>query len=307
MWYLLSQSFPSAARALLEQVLAGEPPDRTVGRARALYILGQLRMSEFRFEEMHALSAEALDIAREVQDSTCIAWTMAALGSAAMFFRRYDEAEALCLEVLEQFGRDNPEAAPAVNTLTYAYLISGDLLRLRSLLDERLIPSGDRITEAVHLQCSAYLALHEGRLDEAERLADSLSLGAPVLFQVIAGHVTRAVAVMARGELAQGLSGLRHSLAMMCADSDWHNLDWAVVWLAAGHAKQHEMHHCATLLAGVEPFLRAWMDDLFRQTQDHLKAVMEPSELESCWARGTAMSLEQLIAYALEEPETAGG
>ena len=307
MWYLLSQSYPSEGRRLLEAILASGPEDRTVGRARALYLLGQLRLHELRVEEAHSLSVEALEIAREVQDRTCIAWSMVSLGAVAMMARRYDEAEALALEALDHFGRDNPEVVGGLNVLLYTYMVCGDYQRLRSLLDEKLIPPGDLFTETCHLQGRALLALQEGRPDEAERLAVSiLSLGAPVLYQAIGAHVTRAAAMIARDELAQGLSVLRQALAMMCVDSDWSCLDLTLAWLAAGYSRQSEVRRAATLSAGAEPFAQPWVQDLLKQTQDHLKAVMEPTEFESCWARGKAMSFEQLIAYALEEPEQAG-
>ena len=304
MWYLLSQSFPSAARPLLETVLAEGPPGRTVGRARALYLLGQLRQNELRLEEAHSLSVEALAIAREVQDRLCIAWSMAALGAVAMMARRYDEAEAIGLEALELVGRDGPEAVAVLNFLLYNYMAGGDYQRLRSLLDGKLISPGDLFTEAIHLQGRALLALQEGRPDEAERLAVSIpSLGAPVLFQVIQAHVTRAAAMMTRGELVEGLSDLRQALAMMCADLDWINLGFTLAWLAAGYARQNELYRGATLAAGAEPYVEPYAQDVLKQTQDQLKAAMEPTEFESCWARGKAMSFEQLVAYALEEPE----
>jgi DNA-binding winged helix-turn-helix (wHTH) protein len=167
-------------RALLEEALAAVGPAPSPDRARVLARLIAERPDADVLPRVLPLAVEAVAIARRIGDPECLAETLHAHHFVLQGPDHLGERAEIAREVLSLGGK--PELAWAIRENVAAdALIQGDvdqcrreLARARAEARALRSPAFLWLAEGTH----ASLALLEGRLDEAERLAsDALAFG----------------------------------------------------------------------------------------------------------------------------------
>lgn len=125
---LLEREDPAAAEPLLRQSLAiADRLADDAGRAQTLTELARAALAQDRTAEAGGLAAEAIRLARQVEDPAEVARGTAVLGAVARAERRFGDAAAHCRQAADFFERlaMEKERADALRDLGYAYLDAG--------------------------------------------------------------------------------------------------------------------------------------------------------------------------------------
>jgi non-specific serine/threonine protein kinase len=267
------------AAPLLEAAAAGyralgDPP-RLAG---VLGILGGVARVAGDYAGALDRSHEALALARQAGDRRTLAVALWRLGSTLVRTGDYAEGRPPSTEALRLFRElgDEAMAGWARSNLALAAMGEGDLAQARTLTEERLAfveGAGLRPATGFDLTTLGRIARLEGDLPEARR------------------------------RLAAGLPRSRDAGA-------WPDVvialeEWAGVAAAGGQpARAARLFGAAQALldaAGLarQPYLRA----VYARDLAATRAALAPAAFGTAWSEGRAMSLEQAVAYALEDAQ----
>jgi tetratricopeptide (TPR) repeat protein len=254
---------------------AGDAPPTL--RAKALNAAGLLAFAHGDYERGAFLHRGALALSREAGDRASSAWAMVFLGAHLTADPdRYGEGIALCEEGLVLFREldHKPGVARALNTLGELARLDGDYERAQEVYEESLTIAreiGDRQREAVMLGCLGYVAQHQGDYGRAEAL------------------IIGALAQLRELHLVYGIAPAL--LSMVGPVGAKGQAERAARLLGAGEMLFEAM--------GVQP---QPADQL--EIDRYVTAVREQLDEVTFWAAraaGRAMSLEEAVAYALDE------
>jgi non-specific serine/threonine protein kinase len=251
-----------------------------VVRARVLSAAGRVAFNQNDSSAGERVLGEALEIYREIGTERDIGWALIHL--AMPFAHRpgkYDHAQALTeegLAILRDVG-DQPGVAQALTNLGEQSRLYGDLPRAAKAFEETLSIArdiGDKLRESIALVDIGLVAQQGGDPERAQAL---LVEGLTVALEI--------------RHLVMKVDGLGYL---------------ASVSLALGQPKRS-----VRLFGAVESLhdtygFTAQIGDLpdWERSMARVREQLDQSTFDVLWAEGQAMSLEEAIAYALEEPST---
>ena len=275
------RAYFSEGRAWMEQALslAGSAV-RTPARAKLLMYLAVLWPLDGQAESSRRLLEEGVALGREIRDPYSIVVNLVGLGFLRQLDGALDDAYA-CFEEAVAVGR---EIERPLGLFMPRYWLAGvlrengELIRARELLEEQLAVSrvqGDIWSVGLTRFGLALLGLTEGAYEQAEELFRQSLKSWHTMTDPLG--------------ITIGLSGIA----------------WAAA--ARGHAGR------AARLFGAEDALRErngslmlplWQSDHARW-QAAARAELGDEAFTAAWTEGQAMSLEQAVAYALEDHSLA--
>jgi non-specific serine/threonine protein kinase len=275
-------------RRWLDLSLAGSltPP---LARAHALNHVGTLATWLGDYDTAWARLAEALDLARGLDDWRLIAWALLGLGRVAQ--HRGDLARAIelyeeSLAYYRHFSLDRitdaTNKAATVGNLGDIYLSQGRLERASELIEEavalyRMV--GDRQVLLAFRESQGLIALERGDVDEARRIfTECLTAKREYRYswKMRFAESLEYLALLAAAERQP----LRAARLFAAADAIREEIDYRVVVMTVRGFYDRDLAAVRTALG----------DDAF----------------EAAWAEGWAMPLDDAIDYALSPPEAAG-
>lgn len=250
--------------------------DPTLGRARALNALGQLLWAANNFHEARKYVEEALSINRSLDDRLTLAWSLAYLGGAASGQGDYVFAQARLeesLTIAQTLGSQRKHVvAHSLLRLGDMYVLKREYSNAQPHYEEaaRLMREVREINWLGYIvRRLGYVKLHLGsRADVSAFFSESLTLNVEVAHQLGTIACLGAFAALA---LAQGKE---MRAAQLCG--------------------------AAERLLVAASFQR-WDQVEYDQTVMELRSNVDSKTLEKAWAKGAAMTLEDAIAFALEE------
>jgi predicted ATPase/class 3 adenylate cyclase len=270
-WYL--RGLWNEGRDRLEQALAGDSMQPALLREKVLYGAALLAHRQGDYDRAEVLTAERLNICRELGDPQCVSSCLLGLGLMATAKEDYERATVLIEESadLAREQDDKSNLAMATNNL-------GDLALLR----------GDYHQAAAHFEESLALA----------RELSDMHLVAAVLANLGFGALEQGHHDKARAWLSESLT----------VSQELGNLEvvvWCVEGIAAVEASE-KAERAATLLGAAES-LREQMGAVprpsDRQQNERTLALLQSKLGEelyvAAWARGQAMTLDETVTYAL--------
>jgi tetratricopeptide (TPR) repeat protein len=220
---------------------------------------------------------QALALARQINDPVSLANTLHFLGASAGRQSDFQRAATLLSESLALARQDaslKAQIPPLLNNLAIVYKRLGDYEQARSLLENGLAEvqqAGDKVSTATSLA----------------------NLGNIYTLQ---GNFPQAAAVHRESLLLRHTVGDQRGLA-----SSLTNL--AELAVATGHYERAARLHGVAERLRVElkvPLTAVAQEDMERDRATLLAGIGETATA-AAWTKGQAMSLEQAIAYALEE------
>ena len=253
----------------------------TSGRAGAL--LGAASMSADLGDDLETsvrLSEEALALYRAQEDAWGTATSLLVLGlnhmvdRKSMVARDYFEESAACY----RRAGDVHNELQARRRLAWAYEVSGDLDRARTIHRENLIRARELGADFLIARTLAVLAqyeLDEGRVDD--NVVSSLK-EAHALHRrgtTVENHYSHAI-LLTRFALALSLRG-----AMTCATR--------LLSCSKRLFAEHEMP--------AEPWVQEMQDTTFARIQTEL----DGAELDRAWEGGQTLTIDEAVAFALDE------
>jgi predicted ATPase/DNA-binding XRE family transcriptional regulator len=261
-------------RALASGKLAGS------ARADALAAISLLLFAKGEIGRMSEVIEEAIAEARAAGDEQTLALAIVQRGYAATFRGDLDAAEEALSEGLAMAGGRGGHWGTALvqNALGQVALSRGDFGRATELLRE---------SEA---------ALRE--TEDAFALATNLNIQATI--SQLQGDDGRTEAL------------LRESVGLSAALRDTWALDYGLVGLAGVRARRGDPERAARLFGAAEalrektgavpsfPPTRA----LYERDLKSVRGKIHPETFEAAWNEGRAMTLDRVIAEALEEPSS---
>jgi predicted ATPase/DNA-binding CsgD family transcriptional regulator len=279
-WYWYVRAHLREGRQWLEQALAASDKASTSSRAAALAAAGALAVQQGDREQATVLLQQAISLRCEPGCANLAGWSMLNLGLLALFGGDFPRAEQLLDQSMALF-RELGDPAGAATVLLYqgiATCYQGDYGDAAALLQESLPllrKLGDTIGVARALHGLGMAARHQ---DDLARSKASFEEALQV-----AGEKS------ARLEVSQCLEGL------------------AGVACAQGQPKR------AARLFGAAEALREAIgaDQPSGISADHARDVadtrtqLEETTFQAAWATGRLLTLDQIVAYALVEADSA--
>jgi len=319
-WFWSMRDYQIEGQRWLEGALARtNAPARTAARARALFVAGHFAAYQSDYVAGRARLEESVALWRQLGDTRGLALALIhgrGLGWVALYERRVAEARALfaegvalCRGIGDKWGlakalwrlgaavrRDDPAAArPIVEEGVALYREVGDLNGLAEALPSLGIiarQQGDYTRAAALLEESLTVARELGNKGNVSFALQGL--GDVVQDQ---GDDARALALyqesVALERLLEGKEGIAHCLVGV-----------AGVAGAVGQAERAArlLSAAETLLDTIGLSLAAWPET--RADYDRYvaaaRAQLDAATFTAAWAQGRAMSLDQVVAYALE-------
>jgi len=312
----------SQSEALLEESLAlFREIENKWGIAEALSSLAHTAFSHNRKRALE-LNQESLAIRRSLGDKDGIAWSLYQLGDLAMVQGEYERARALYEESLSLFREMSSRFG-----LAHVLRAMGGIAWLQGNYERAITPYeesqalfrelGDKwylSNVTVALGARAYeqgdfrrgIMLIEEGLASFQQLEDKW--GAAVALREL-GRV-----VLSEGDYERARKLYRDSLTLIREDEKAFEYERIVIMCLIGLAgvarAEKKTKRAACLLGATEKLIEEWKELFFtpldRADYNHaVTAVRAQLEDEAtfvaAWAEGRAMTLEQAVAYALEQ------
>ena len=297
-------AYPSDGLRTLEAVISHAEPAWSESRGWALFGLGFLRSAALRPQDAGEPLHEALDMARQEGAFEIEAHVLNALGLREHIMGDHDQAEAFYRQSLECARTHGSKYRASLTNLGSLYLQRGDIDLARPLFAE-----ASRMYSSLLQLCAAYIglaliALVEGDLEEAARIAalcleTAKSTGS---YRTMLSSLNLYGGVLAlSGNMADASMTLRRSLRMAYDEGEMWSMSEALLGLSFVASREGDTRRALTIWAAAEPVAFAMMH-FFAEVTEKARAALPPSEFETCWAAGKAMSLEEKVAYALDQP-----
>ena len=277
--FWMIRGYQREGRRLVEAMLQSDLSP--VLRARVLVAAGSLAYSYGDFEWCERYSEEGLTLSRQLGDTLQVAWAEFGLGVAAMS-RADHEAATPHLQESLHFFRDIGEdfgVARATICLGMGALMRGDVSRATETLHEGLRVAhriGDRTGACITLYNLAQVALSRGDYDHAATLfEEGVALAEQVADRANAAYCLEGLATVAgiqgEAERSARLFGAAEGLLEVLGAPvyDYYNPD----------------------------------PSLHERTVSATRSRLGDTAFEEARERGRAMTLEQAVAYALEDDQ----
>jgi predicted ATPase/transcriptional regulator with XRE-family HTH domain len=315
------RGYLSEGRRWLEDGLAtGADGIAPAVQAKALVALGSLAAFQGDIERFAIVLEEALGLYRELGDRNGIAQVLNGLGLVARQQEQYERATASYEEsarVSRDLG-DQERLGIALGNLGGLALDQGDLAQGKERLEEALAifhVLGDQSDIAWILGQLGRIAAREGNLAAAEeRLQESLALGREVGAKRWIAYAQRDLGRLARdrGQIEQSTEQLYESLTVAREVGEL-DLTLALLGEVGTLAVARGEGGRAARLKGAELALRVRFNIPLRpvneaepeaeseETLAQARALLGEEQFTHVWEQGRAMSLEQAVAFALEE------
>ena len=276
----LQSDYP-AMRPVAEEALSIWRELGQEGKAGAAYtldLLGELGTEEGDYVHSLALFQEAMDIYKELNDMRGVGQIHMQFGWAAMRAGDYPRAHYHLEEfyqLAQQVG-DTTDLAYALSGLGEVAVRQGNYQRAASLLEQGLELNrlrGDKWGTATMLGSLGWIALRQHNFDQLrERLRASLTLRVEI--------------------------------------SDQGGIAWCLEKLAEAKYEQTEYQE-ATKIFGQAESIRAPLGSLidpadladYNHILSRLRSALGTDEFMVLWEEGAAMRLDEVVDYALSEPE----
>jgi predicted ATPase/class 3 adenylate cyclase len=317
-----AQSDYGAARAFYEESLAiceelGQR-DRVGSRHGKL---GRVAKEQGDFERVRAHFEQSLRIAREVGDQDDVPYLLSMMGQIARLQGDLAGADAYfqeCLAVLRALGREGHYYAFSGTLLELALMshAQNDEQTVRALREELLaLAPADRDARAHVCMHQGHLLLALGDYAGARcRYEEGLALrrqamSTPYIPWALleVGH-----AAWLQGEAAVTQAHTREALALFQELEHTPGLLAVLESLAGAALAQGQLAAAARLMGAAvsqREALRVYGPEHWPPFRERIEAAMGAAALEQeyagAWAAGRALSLEQAVAYALEEGANA--
>jgi predicted ATPase/class 3 adenylate cyclase len=313
-WEMRGHFFEGRER--LSVILAMEiAQGQTAARAKLLARAAELAYRQSDYPATIAFAEESLGICRELGDKQGIASALIKLGNAATEAGDYVTASRFLEEALTIWREldDTHGIARALISLGWIALRPGDYQLANARLTEALSLSRElKDTRSMGFELSGLgeIALRQGNSKQAARLVEeSLELrrqlgnkwGIGVSLGILGWAAIR------NGDWKRAIARLGESLEVRREIGDVGGSAWclerlAQVALAKGQAEK------AVCLFSAAAALRAAIGSVvdhadqteYENTRNALRAKLGQERFAAMWNEGHAMTLEQVIAYALE-------
>jgi non-specific serine/threonine protein kinase len=270
------------------------------------------------YSEGGAWFAQMLSLPGGEEQSKIRAWALHGAGRLATRYGKYADAAALYEEGLSIFRRlgINEGIANVLDGLASITWIQGDQTRARAYFEESLALSrelGDNWLVAGLLNNIGELERGMGNYSSASAYYEE----AMTIQRQVGEHRTLSVTLANLGQVLQRCGDYGRATELlkegliMCAEIDFKETSLLCLSGLAGVASDKDPQRSAILLASVQA-LRGSMDLVFwptdRENYDYnlsaTRARLDEAAWQAAWAEGRAMSMEQVIAYALEDDES---
>jgi non-specific serine/threonine protein kinase len=311
-WQKRLESEHDNLRAALEWSLTTQGHEeealRLVGALAQFWVMGS------HVREGGEWAARALAMGRNAPPLV-LAWALVAAGNAAFDQGDYEAAAFLTREAV-QFAR----AAQDRWWIAYTLFVLGiavhgsDLEAAQASADEGMALSqeeGDRWLMGRHLVVLGLVAWMRGNygaartffgqtLQVSRDLADEWHTGMSL---ATLGYVTRRA-----GDCQEARALHQEGLPLFQRLGDRRGISWHLVGMAGVEAEQGRAERAARLLGAAAAVLEALGSPLpppqqreYDRTVEQTQALLGEEAFATLWAQGQAMTLEQAVAYALED------
>ncbi|HEU5101638.1 MAG TPA: tetratricopeptide repeat protein, partial [Roseiflexaceae bacterium] len=288
------------------------------GIANAIYSLGRVARNLGDYRRATTLYQEGLNLFREQGDRWGIGIALGSLGMMAWLMGNYAEASALFEQGLIVW-QELAHTSGIADTLNHLGLVAreqGDYATARALFEQSLALQreqgrDDRI--ALSLHDLGTVARHQGEYGRArmlleESLALVRQLGDKGAIALVLSHLGQLA--QAEGDFGRAAGHYDESLRLFSGLEDKAGIAWCLVELAEVCQAQGQPERAVRLLAAAEALLAAigrGLEPAVRADYERSLAVarvqLDEATFAAAWAAGRAMTLEQAMAYALEESE----
>jgi predicted ATPase/DNA-binding SARP family transcriptional activator len=301
----VARGYLSETRAWLEAALASSNGAGDAARAKALYGLGRVALTQGDYAHAVQPLEQSVALFRELDDMRGLVYALADLGWIATVRGDHERARTLAEESVShaRLANDETAIAAALHSLACATLEDGDDARASELFTESLAlrrSLGDKRNVANSLTYLGLTTLLRGDCPRARTLLEeSLSLGLELGNQLVVGAALANLGLVAlfEGDPALAATHARRSLALSRELGDQRTIVECLHTLAGVAAAVGEPARAATLSAAAEA-LHAAIDAPRSPAE---RAVAERYGLDVASKRGTAMSLDAALDYALGE------
>ncbi|MDP8949458.1 MAG: helix-turn-helix domain-containing protein [Actinomycetota bacterium] len=252
-------------------------------RAKVLVVAGSMAFGHGDYGKSERYCEECLKLSRQVGDELWAAWARVGLGLAAMGRSDHEAAASLLQEALRSL-READEAlgvAHVTNYLGILTLTRGDEGKATQTFEEGLAAArriGDRGSAYIALYNLAQIAFSHGDHD-----------GAATLF--------------------------KEGVALSAEIGDRANLAYCLEGLATIAGARREVDRCARLIGAAEALHESVgvpvyvyyepYRSLYERTMAAVRSRLGDKDFEATRAGGRSMTVEQAVAYALEDDEVA--
>ena len=317
-------------KTLSARAVASSPAERPMlaAHAKALYWASQLALNQGDIELATARCEASLALARELGDRQCMAYALGGLGLLAYNQGNYERAEQLAEVSLSLFREldHRPGLLHIAPLLAGIPLAQKDYVRAAALFAQLLALArelGDQDGAAYALEELGRLALHQGDYDGAWALLSE----SWTLFREAGNRSFSAFSVMGlglvalhRGQYKQATAQLKESLIQFSevnfeGSVGIFNCVHGLARVAAAEGSQEGMlgekklARAVRLFGAAEALFEAISDLSFvvadRAEGDRqvttIQAQLDESTFVAACEEGRAMTMEQAIAYALED------
>ena len=258
----------------------------------------------------------ALLRADAIESPAALARVLTGAGVYAYFRGDLERTVSLCAQSLEAARRADLPWHTALSLILLGALAfyQGHFAEAEPLCEESVSlarASGDPWLTALSLTNAALLALHRGDVARAtEMCRESIPLARQAGEKWCVGHslYNLGLVLLAQGNHAAAAQPLREGLAHCCELKYHLGIGLALDGLAGVAAMQGESRRAVRLLgagAALRETLGAAMPPAFRTTYDQIMGAarlpMDPPAFEQAWAEGQALTLEEAVAFAMEE------
>jgi non-specific serine/threonine protein kinase len=318
--FWLIRGYAREGLAWLSAILAATPNEQpTAHRAKALINAGNMAKTILDYSKARALYEEGLSISRELGVQRHVAAALGNLGMVACEQGDYAAARAWheqSLAIWRELG-DRLGIARDLIALGNVVLAQGDELAARSLYEESLAIErefGDRRGTAVVLDCLGMVAYHRNdyaaaRLLLEQALVIGRELGDRYQIAVALNHL--GILAYEQGDCSSSRALLTESLAIQRDLFDGRGMAESLEALA-GLAFASGRPEQGARLCGHASRLRdeiGWADVPWERARYDRRIASGRASLgndaafDLAWQEGRALTLEQAIAYALQEQQ----
>ncbi len=312
---VLYQCDYAQARSLHQQALAlrrelGDKP----GIAACLNNLGFVVQRQCEYELAAAFYEESLGLKRELGDKRGAASSLNNLGYVARLQGNYEQAIAYLEESLALFREvgSTPDLALPLTNLGVVARYKGDYARAARLYQESLAlkrEQGDKGSIAVLLNNLGEVSALQGDYQRAtELLEESLSVSRELGDRWLTAQTLHTLGGVAesQGDVGRAAALYAKSLTLRRELRDKEGITDCLQALGSVACARNQAERAARLLGAAEALRETigapWTPDDRAQHDRNVVALrVRLATFAEEWARGRAMTMEQAVAYALEE------
>ena len=287
-------------------------------RARALQSEGRLAYQVGDHHAAHRLLGDSLALFRHLNDPRGTAEVLEQMGDMARYHS--DEAEALALQeasvALFRQLEDKHDAARALRRRGQMAWREGALPEAVSLLEASLIlwtELQDKAEMAYTARSLGFVLLYSEDYEQARlRLEQGWRLAEEISDKQAIAHSLRAMGLLAwaQHDYTDANKKHKHSLALWWTMGTYRPITYTLAGMAGIAAEQRQLARAVRLLAASETTreeIGVRQDAKSREFESAMAALrgqLDEDEFASLWAEGAAMTLEEAVAYALEEGDS---